>query len=132
MAASGESFPPNIQGLRDNSTCMPDILPNRFVIQRSVPVHGITQLGLRSRATGSVTHEALTMTFSFVKADKLVYTTVSIRRFSPCHSTQAMEGSIFSHIWKTYPAFPGRVHRAGAPTWGIPRSWVFRPAQSAG
>ena len=46
MPASGESFPPNIRGSGDNSTCMPDILPNRFVIQRSVPVHGITQLGL--------------------------------------------------------------------------------------
>ena len=74
MCGSGESFPPNIQGSGDNSTCVPKILPNSFVAQRSVPVHGITQLGLRSYPTGSVTHEALTTTFSFVRFDKPVYT----------------------------------------------------------
>ena len=73
---SGESFPPNIQGSGDNSTCVPKILPNSFVAQRSVPVHGITQLGLGSYPTGSVIHEALTTTFSFVRFDKPVYTCV--------------------------------------------------------
>ena len=96
---SGESFPPQSQGSGDNSTCVQNILPNSFVIQRSVPVHGITQLGLRTHPTGSVTHEALTMTFSFVRSDKQVY-----------HPTQAMAGPIFSHIWNPNPAFPGRVH----------------------
>ena len=38
---------------------MPNILPDSFVVQRSVPVHGITQLGLRSHPTGSITQEAL-------------------------------------------------------------------------
>ena len=77
MPGSGESFPPYIQGSGGKCTCVPYILPNSFVIQRSVPVHGITQLGLRSHPTGSVTHETLTATFSFVRHDKLVYTTVT-------------------------------------------------------
>ena len=98
MPGSGESFPPNIQGLGDNSTCVPNILLNSYVVQRSVPVHGITQLGLWSHPTGSTKHEALTMTLSFVRSDKPVYTTVSIRPFSPCHRTQAMAGPIISHM----------------------------------
>ena len=104
---SGESFPPNIKRL---SMCVPNILPDSFVEQRGVPVHGITQLGLRSHPTGSDTHEAFTMTFLFVMSDKPVYTTVSIRPFSPCYPTQAMAGPIISHIRNSYPAFPGRVH----------------------
>ena len=102
MPGSGESFPPNIQGSGDKCTCVPYIyiLPNSFVTQRSVPpVHGITQLGLRSHPTESVTHETLTATFSFVRSDKLVYTTVTIRPFSPCHPSQAMAGPTFlSHL----------------------------------
>ena len=38
------------------------------------------------------------MTLSFVRSDKPVYTTVSIRPFSPCHRTQAMVGSTVSHM----------------------------------
>ena len=41
--------------------------PDSSILQRSVPLHGITQLGLRSYSTGSVTHEAPTTTFSFVR-----------------------------------------------------------------
>ena len=98
MPGSGESFPPNIQGLGDNSTCVPNILLNSYVVQRSVPVHGITQLGLWSHPTGSTKHEALTMTLSIVRSDKPVYTMVSIRPFSTCHRTQAMAGPIISHM----------------------------------
>ena len=39
---SVERFPPNIQGSGDNITCVPDILPNSFVVQSSVPVHWIS------------------------------------------------------------------------------------------
>ena len=35
-----------------------------FVLHRSVPIHGITQLGLRSHPTGSSTLDASTTTFS--------------------------------------------------------------------
>ena len=87
----------NIQGSGDNSTCVLNILPEYppFVVQRGVPVHGITQLGLRPQPTGWDTHEALTTTFSFVTSDKLVYN----------HPTQAMAGPIVSHIRNPYPAF---------------------------
>ena len=60
---SGESFPPNIQSSGDNGTRMPNILPENFVVHRSVPTHGITQLCLRSHPTGLSTLEALTRTF---------------------------------------------------------------------
>ena len=78
--------------------------------QRSVPVHGSTQLGLRSHSTGSVTHEAVTMTLSFIRSDKPIYTPMSIRPFSPCHSTQARAGPIGYHIRNPYPAFQGEDH----------------------
>ena len=124
---SGESFPPNIQGLGDNSMCMPNILPNSSGIQRSVPVHGITQLGLRSHPTGTTTHEALTTTLLFTRSDRPVYFHVSIRPFSPCHHTQTVAGPIVSHIRNPYPAFPGRCHDfhrrfypdLGDSTWGL-------------
>ena len=67
---SGKSFTPNIQGLGDNSTCMPNILPISSVVYGSVPVHGVTQLGFRSHPTGSSTPEAITTTFSFLRSDK--------------------------------------------------------------
>ena len=57
--------------------CVPNILPKSFVVYRSVPVYGITQLGLKSHPTGSFTPETITTTFSFFRSDKLVYTTVS-------------------------------------------------------
>ena len=41
---SGESFPPNIKAREiDDSTHVLNILPENFVIHRSVPIHGITQ-----------------------------------------------------------------------------------------
>ena len=90
--------------------CMPTILPDSSVVQRSVPVHEITQLGLRSQTAESVTHEAPTTTFSFIRSDKPVYITVSIRPFSPCHPTEVMAGPIISHIRNPYPAIPGRIY----------------------
>ena len=106
---SGESFPPNIQSSGDNRTCMPNIFPEHSVIL-SVPIHGITQLGLRFHSTGSPVFEAPTTTFSFVRPDKPVYTTVSVRPFSSCHLTQATARPNFSHVRNPYPTFPGGVH----------------------
>ena len=110
MPGSGESFPRNIQGSGDNSTRLPNILPDNFVVHRSVPIHRITQLGLRSHPTGSIVHEALTTTHSFIRPDKPVFSTMSIRPFSPCHPTQAVAEPIFSHTKNPYLAFPGGVH----------------------
>ena len=42
---------------------------------KSVQIHGITQLGLRSHPTGSPVFEAPLTTFSFIRPDKPVYTT---------------------------------------------------------
>ena len=88
---------------------VPNILPENFVVHRSVLIHGINQLGLRSHPTGSPVFEAPTMTFSFIRPDKPIYTTVSFRPFSPCHLPPAMAGLIFSHVMNPYPAFPGGV-----------------------
>ena len=83
---------------------MPNILPENLVVQRSVPIYGITQLGLRSHPTGSSTLEALT-TLSFIRSDKPVF-----RPCSPCYPTQAVAEPIVSHIRNPYLTFPGRVH----------------------
>ena len=89
---------------------MPNILPENLVVHEGIPIYWITQLGLRSHPTGSPVFEAPTMTFSFVRPDKPVYTTVSVRPFSSCHLTQAMAGPIFFHVRNPYPTFPGGIH----------------------
>ena len=96
---------------------VPNILPENLVVQRSVPIYGITQLGLRSHPTGS-------STLSFIRSDKPVFNTAAFR---PCYPTQAVAGPIVSHIRNPYLTFPGGVHHfhghldpgAGAPTWGF-------------
>ena len=93
---SRESFPASIQGSGDNGTDNLIILPENIVVYRIVPIHGITQLALRSHAVESSTLEALA--FSFIRSDKPVFTNMSFRPFSPCHPTQALAGPIVSHI----------------------------------
>ena len=88
---------------------MSDILQDSTVVQRSVPVHGSTQLGLRSHPPGSIKHEAPTTTFSFIKSNKPVYSTVSIRLLSSFHRNEAMEGPIVSHIRNPYPTISGGI-----------------------
>ena len=51
------------------------MLPGNFVEQGGIPIHGITQLGLRSHPTGSSTLEAPTTTFSCSRSDKPVLST---------------------------------------------------------
>ena len=85
----------------------PNILPENLVLQRSVPIYGITQLGLRSHPTGSSTLEALTTTLLFIRSDKLVFNTAAFR---PCYPTQAVAGPIVSHIRNPYLTFPGGVN----------------------
>ena len=88
---------------------MPNILPENLVVQRSVPVYGITHLGLRSHPTGSSTLEALT-TLSFIRSDKPVFNTPAFRPCSPCYPTQAVAEPIVTHIRNPYLTFPGGVH----------------------
>ena len=79
---------------------VPNILPENLVVQRSVPIYGITQLGLRSHPTGS-------STLSFIRSDKPFFNTTAFR---PCYPTQAVAGPIVSHIRNPYLTFPGGVH----------------------
>ena len=79
---------------------VPNILPENLVVQRSVPIYGITQLGLRSHPTGS-------STLSFIWSDKPVFNTAAFR---PCYPTQAVARPIVSHIRNPYLTFPGGVH----------------------
>ena len=79
---------------------VPNILPENLVVQRSVPIYGITQLGLRSHPTGS-------STLLFIRSDKPVFNTAAFR---PCYPTQAVAGPIVSHIRNPYLTFPGGVH----------------------
>ena len=88
---------------------MPNILLENLVLQRSVPIYGITHLGLRSHPTGSSTLDSLT-TLSFIRSDKPVFNTPAFRPCSPCYPTQAVAEPIISHIRNPYLTFPGRVH----------------------
>ena len=126
----------------NNGACVPNSSLENFVVNRSVPIHGITRLGLMSHPTGSSTLESPTTTLSLIRSDEPVYTTMSFRPFSPCHPTQAMAGPIVSHIRNPYPTFPGGVHNFLKPgplasiqgwdaTWGILRLRVFGPVQNA-
>ena len=61
------------------------------------------------------------MTFSFIRSDNPVYTTVSFRPFSPSHPTQAIAGPIVSYVRNAYRTFSGRVHdfhNASTQGWG--------------
>ena len=101
-------------------TCRISSLP--LVVQRSVPIYGITQLGLRSHPTGSSTLEALT-TLSFIRSDKPVFNIPVFKPCSPCYTTQAVAEPIVSHIRNPYPAFPGggpHFHRCLDPGLGRP------------
>ena len=96
---SGESLPPSIQSSGDMAHVVPNILPENLVVQRSVPIYGITQLGLRSHPTGS-------STLSFIRSDKPVFNTAAFR---PCYPTQAVAGPIVSHIRNPYLTFPSGI-----------------------
>ena len=88
---------------------MLNILPENLVLQRSVPIYAITQLGLRSHPTWSSTLEALS-TLSFIRSDKPFFNTPAFRNCSPCYPTQAVAEPIVSHIRNPYLTFPGGVH----------------------
>ena len=84
--------------------------PPSLVLSSSGPTHGLTQLGLRSYPSGSFVPETATMLFSFIRPDRSVYTTTSVRPLGPCQLTSAMAGPIFSYLWNPYLSFPGRFY----------------------
>ena len=72
-----------------------------------VPASGITQLGLRSYPSGSFVPETSSTSFSFVRSDRPVYATASIRPIGPCQPTSALAGPTFSYLRNPDPPFSG-------------------------
>ena len=75
--------------------CVRTILPSSSVLSSSVPNYGLTQLGLRSYPSGLLVPETTTTLFSFVRCDRPVYATASVRPVGPCQPTAAMAGPSF-------------------------------------
>ena len=123
MHRSRESVTPTIQGSGDISMCIWNIPTTSFVVDSSAPICWGHSFGPRSYPTGLSIPEAITMTFSFFRSDKLVYTNTSLRPISPYQPTQAVAGPVFSYLWNPHPTFPGRVHEfyeLGCPDTGFP------------
>ena len=118
-----ESFTSRVQGLGDSCSRTPSILPQGTKLYSSVPASGVTQLGLRSYPSGSFVPETSSTSFSFVRSDRLVYATVSIRPPGPCQPTSAMAGPTFSYLRNPDP------HISGGPYdfYGRLQSGVGRP-----
>ena len=87
MFGPRESFTPGVQSWGDSCLRTPSILPQGTKLHSSVPASGITQLGLRSYPSGSFVPETSSTSFSFVRSDKPVYATASIRPVGPCQPT---------------------------------------------
>ena len=108
---------------------MPNILPISSVIYTSVPVHGVTKLGIRSHPTGSSAPETTAMTFS-----PNWFTTSSFRLVSLCQPTHTLAGPVFSHLWNPCPILSMRssqLSHASTEGWGanmaIPRFRYLDP-----
>ena len=71
---------------------VPIILPVSVVVQRSIPVHGITHLGLRYHPTGTTIHEVSTTTLLFTRSDRLVC--------SPCQSDPLVLATLLRQQWQ--------------------------------
>ena len=98
MFGPRESFTPRVQGLGDSCSRTPSILPQGTKLYSSVPASGVTQLGPRSYRSGSFVPETPSTSFSFVRSDRPVYGTASIRPPGPCQPTSAMAGPSFSYL----------------------------------
>ena len=93
-------------------------------------------MGSLNWASGSFVPETTTKLFSFIRPDRSVYTTASVRPIGPCQFTSAMAGPIFSYLWNPYWSFPGgfynlhrRLHSGlGRPHWGFPDFGYMGPS----
>ena len=88
----------------------PSILPQGTKLHSSVPASGITQLGLRSYPSGSFVPETSSTSFSFVRSDRPVYATASIRPIGPCQPTSVMAGPTFSYLRNPDPPISGGLY----------------------
>ena len=117
------SLAPRVHSMGDSSTCVQSILLSSSVISSSVPIHGFTQLGLRSYPSGLFVPETITTFFSFLRPDRLLYAITSVRPFGPCQPTAAMAGPVFSYLRNPYPSVSGGIYNF----YGCLHSVVGRP-----
>ena len=104
------SFPSRVQSLGDSCSRTPSILPPCTILYSSVPAHGVTQLGLRSHPSGLSVPETPSTSFPFVRSDRPVYATASIRSSGPCQPSTALAGPTFSYLRNPSPHVSGGVH----------------------
>ena len=110
MSGLRGSFPSRVQSLGDSCSRTPSILPPCTILYSSVPAHRVTQLGLRSHPSGSPVPGAPSTSFPFVRSDRPVYATTSIRPSGPCQPSTALAGPTFSYLRNPSPHVSGRVH----------------------
>ena len=134
MPGSRESVTPRIQSSGDNSTCVLNILPTSSVVYTSVPVHGVTKLGIRSYPSGSSAPEAIPF-----------HSLGLTNRFTPLHRSDPLVLANLLRHWQdlsflTYgiPIRPFQVEfttltDASTQSWGphmgdsqISGTWTFR------
>ena len=104
------SLPSRVQSLGDSCMRTPSILPPCAILYPSVPANGVTQLGLRSYPSGSFVPDTPSTLFSFIRPDRPVYATVSIRPSGPCQPSAALAGPTFSYLRNPSPHVSGGVH----------------------
>ena len=109
-SGAGKSITSRFQRSGDSSMHLQIIIPISSAVSTSVPVHGITQLGLRSHPIGPSAPETITMSLSSTRSDKPVYTTASIRLVGPWPSAPAVAGPIFPYYWNPHTIISGRYY----------------------
>ena len=67
-------------------------------------------MGLRSHPSGLLVPETPSTSFLFVRSDRPVYATASIRPSGPCQPSMALAGHTFSYLRNPSPHVPCRVH----------------------
>ena len=102
-----QSFTSRVQGLGDSCSRTPSIHPQGTKLYLGVPASGVTQLGFRSYPSGSFVPETPSTSFSFIRSDRPVYATASIRLPGPCQPTSAMAGPTFSYLRNPNPHISG-------------------------
>ena len=91
-------------------TRTPSILPPCTILYSSVLADGVPQLGLGSYPSGSFAPETPSTSFSFVRSDRPVYATTSIRPSGPCQPSAALAGPTFSYLRNPSPNVSGGFH----------------------
>ena len=67
-------------------------------------------MGLRSYPPGSFVPKTSSTSFSFIRSDRPVYATASIKPSGPCQPTSAMAGPTFSYLRNPDPHVSGGPH----------------------